>query len=43
MQDLEVKEFKVMHDKNDKQKRGNYARYAGDLKVMQVIKESCRI
>jgi hypothetical protein len=29
MQDLAVKEFKVMHDKNDKQKRGNCARHAG--------------
>ncbi len=29
MQDLAVREFKVIHDMNSKQKRGSYARYAG--------------
>jgi hypothetical protein len=43
MQDLAVKEFKVIHDMNDKQKRGRYARYAGGWRVMQIIKGLCRI
>ncbi len=33
MQDLAVREFKVIHDMNDKQKRGSYARYAGGSRV----------
>jgi hypothetical protein len=43
MQDLAVKDFKVMHDMKEKQTRGSYARYAGGLRVMQIIKGLCRI